>query len=281
MNVQPTPVDLSGVLLKLAWAEKHIETFRQTIEAYEARDPRPLDVRIEGQQLDDGSEEYELYAIVREQPPQELALIVGDVVHNVRSALDHLVYALSSPEAQESRDTQFPIFTERGAFERRGVSMIESITGPERTLIENVQPFAHSVEPDNDPLEILRRLSNMDKHRLPVPTVTALQEQATWVATDNADLHFTSVAREAVQDGDPIVTITARPQDPSKPMIVQPKSGPQVQMSESGWVNEMDALSVLHMIHQHVRYTVIGRWSEYRNMPMTLAELHPDADGAG
>jgi integrase len=58
MNVKPTPVDLSGVLLKLAWAERHIETFRQTIEAYQAREPRPLDVRTGRQQLDDGSERY-------------------------------------------------------------------------------------------------------------------------------------------------------------------------------------------------------------------------------
>jgi hypothetical protein len=58
-------------------------------------------------------------------------------------------------------------------------------------------------------------------------------------------------------------------------MAVHPQSGLQVQLSEKGWVNEMDALDLLRMIHQHVRHTVIGRWWEYGNMPMTLAQLHP------
>jgi hypothetical protein len=276
MSAKPAQVDLSGVYAKLDWAERHIDLFRQTVESFQARDPAPFGFRTEEHARTDGSIEYELYAIVREQPPRELALIAGDVAHNVRSALDHLVYLLSSRKAQRSNKTQFPIFTDECRFKVLGVAMIESIKGPERTLIENVQPFAAFPDPENSPLAILNRLSNIDKHRLPLPTVAAAKERGTWLSTDNADCRFTFFARGAVEHEERIVAFTATPQDSARPMHVEPQSGLQVQLNEKGWVNEMDALDLLRMIHQHVRHVVIGRWWEYRNMPMTLAQLHQD-----
>lgn len=274
MSMSPTKVDLGGVLAKLDWAAQHIEMFRQTVEAFERRNPAPLGFRAEEQAHPDGSVDWVLHAVIREPLPSELPLIVGDVIHNVRSALDHLVYALSSPKAQRSDRTQFPIFTDAAKFKTRGIPMIESIKGPERTLIENVQPFAATPVPENDPLAILNSLSNLDKHRLPVTTVAATKEEDTWVGTDNADLRFTFIAPGAVQHDDRIVAFMARPQDPSKPMSVHPQSGLQVRISGEGLlINEMAALDVLEMIHHHARHSVIGMWFEYGAMLKTLAQL--------
>jgi hypothetical protein len=269
---QPANVDLTGVIAKLDWAERHIETFRQTVEHFEARKPATFGFRTEKHPRADGSVEYELYAIIRKPPPRELALIAGDVAHNVRSALDHLVYVLSSRTAQRSGKTQFPIFTDECRFKVLGVPKIESIRGPERTLIENVQPFAAAVDPANDPLAILNRLSNIDKHRLPLTTVAAAKEQDTWISSDNADCHFTFVARGGVEHDERIVAFTATPQDTSRPMVVHPQSGLQVQLSEKGWVNEMEALSLLRMIYEYARFTVIEHWFKGGYMPPTLAE---------
>src|SRR4051812_34434171 len=100
MNAAPGQADLVNVRLKLDWAAKHIEVFRQAFESFMHRKPAPFAFRQEERRQADGSVNYELYAIIREPPPQELALIIGDVAHNVRSALDHFVFALSSRRAQ-------------------------------------------------------------------------------------------------------------------------------------------------------------------------------------
>ena len=126
MSMTPAQADLSGVRLKLDWAAKHIETFRQTVESFQEHDPAPFAYRQEEHPQADGSVEYELYAVIREPPPRELALIIGDVVHNLRSALDHLVYTLSSREAQQSGSTSSRSQKE-DRFKERGVPMIESI----------------------------------------------------------------------------------------------------------------------------------------------------------
>lgn len=47
-------------------------------------------------------------------PPLRLGVIVGDLVHNVRSALDHLVWQLVLANAQQpTRATQFPVCSKR------------------------------------------------------------------------------------------------------------------------------------------------------------------------
>jgi hypothetical protein len=90
--------DLSGVLLKLQQAETHIQTFRDEVVAFRERDPLPFDFRTEDALGPNRSVEYNLYAIIREEPPRELALPFGDAIQNIRSALDHLVYELAPPK---------------------------------------------------------------------------------------------------------------------------------------------------------------------------------------
>jgi hypothetical protein len=96
--------------------------------------------------------------------------------------------------------------------------MLEGIKGDERTLIERVQPYAATNIPSDDPLAILRKLSNRDKHRLLVPMIAALRETGSWVASDNAEIRFTYLARGPVEDDTKIVSFTATPEDPSKDM---------------------------------------------------------------
>jgi hypothetical protein len=274
MLAKPTEIDLTTVIAKLDWAEKHVDAFRLAGEAFAQRDPTPFGMRHESSRNPDGSEDYRLYAVVRERPPLDFALIIGDVAHNVRSALDHLVYALSSRQAQRSGKTQFPIFTDECRFKVLGIPMIASLKRPERTLIERVQPFA-AVVPDDDPLAILNRLSNLDKHRLPVTVGAATGDTSTWIGTDNANCQYKHIAHGAVAHDELVVAFTASPVDPSRPMAVDAHSVLQVQIkdkNDDGRINGMAALDVLRMIHGHARHTVIEHWFTYGNMPVTLAQ---------
>lgn len=268
-----TAPDLSGVYLKLERAETHIETVREKIDAFRKRKPAPFGFRTEKNPRPDKSVEYVLYAIVRKPPPPELAPIIGDALHNIRSALEHLAYELAPPRIRQARQTQFPIFTDECRFKVLSPKMIRGIKGDERTLIERVQPYVASNPPSTDPLAILNELSNLDKHRLLVPMIAAVAATSVWVASDNADIRFTHVEAGPVKHDAKIVAFTASPKDPSKDMKVTPQSGLQIQLSETGANFDVEADLLLDMIQHHVRHMIVGLWFEYGQMPKTWAEV--------
>jgi hypothetical protein len=266
--------DLSGVYLKLDRAQEHIQSLREEVATFRNGDPPPFGFRTEQQAQPDKSVEYVLYAVVREQPPRRFAVIIGDTIHNIRSALDHLAYELSSSEARKSRSTGFPIFTDESQFKQVGLPRIQSIAEDERELIERVQPYVATNPPRNDPLAILNTLSNLDKHRLLVPFVAAVDVRESWVASDNAEIKWNFIEAGPVEDGARIVGFTATPRDPSVAMEVDTQSGLQIELRDTGADHlEIEVVDLLAMIHHHVRHTVIGAWFEYGYMPPMWTEV--------
>lgn len=81
-----TARDLSGVYLKLQRAETHIQSFHDEVVAFSNRDPKPFDFGVHETVGPNHSIEYDLYAIIREQPPHEMALPFGEAIQNIRSA---------------------------------------------------------------------------------------------------------------------------------------------------------------------------------------------------
>jgi hypothetical protein len=272
--VTTTTPDLSAVRLKLDRANEHIEIFRENLEAFLEGDPAPFGFRTKKTPGLDKSVEYVLYAIVRQPPPRELALVIGDAIQNIRIALEYLAYELSSPTAQKSGQTTFPIYSDEREFKISGMPRIKTITGDERALIERVQPYAASKVPGDDPLAVLRKLSNLDKHQLLVPMIAAVSVRDSWVGSTNADIRFRYVKRGPVKHDAKIVAFTATPKDPALDMDVQPRSGLQIQIENTGIVSfDIEALKLLQMIHFHVRQHVIDMWFKYGHIPPTWAEV--------
>jgi hypothetical protein len=269
----PQSVDLSCVRLKLDRANKHIECFRLNLEAFLKQDPAPFGFRPEERPGAGEAVEHILYAVVRKHPPRELALLIGDAIQNMRTALEYLAYELSSPRARKSGNTSFPIFSDECEFKVKGLPRIKTIKGDERTFIERVQPYAASKVPSDDPLAILRRLSNLDKHQLLVPIIAAVNERESWVASDNAEIRFRFIRRGPVVHDAEIVIFTATPKDPAVDMNVQPQSGLQVQIAENGIKTfQIDALELLQMIEHHIRF-IIEMWFDRGFMPKTWKEI--------
>lgn len=102
---------------------------------------------------------------VPEQPPR-WALVVGDAIHNYRSALDHIFWALPRVGGQKAHNmAQFPIATKweqwTGPTTTKSLLQLDSeIIG----ILDWVQPY-HRPNPDFLPLAHLSRLDNHDKHR--------------------------------------------------------------------------------------------------------------------
>lgn len=108
-------------------------------------------------------------------PPPIIGLLVGDCVHNLRSALDHIVYALiwTNPAragALPSEKAMFPICDTRLGYAHQvnKLKRIDGVPDGVAALIDTLQP-CHAREKGLDhtlhPLWVLNRLENIDKHR--------------------------------------------------------------------------------------------------------------------
>lgn len=108
-----------------------------------------------------------------QRPSLRFATIVGDVLHALRSALDHLVYEMARLNTGRPVPmTEFPIFASiedyrRVRRQRRGHPWaLRDVSRRHRAAIQRLQPYHRRDEACIDELFTLARLSNQDKHRL-------------------------------------------------------------------------------------------------------------------
>lgn len=92
-------------------------------------------------------------------PPSEVALIFGDAVHNLRSALDHLTWELDAAEEDRDPRLQFPVGKDRREF-AKACRQVQSRTG--RAALKALEAFPGG---DGEALHSLSVLDNEDKHR--------------------------------------------------------------------------------------------------------------------
>jgi hypothetical protein len=88
-------------------------------------------------------------------------LLTGEIVYNLRAALDYLVYDLALWNTGKPREgTQFPINKSAVAFERNRKTSLKGLNVEHVAMIEQVQPYKGCKWTD-----FLNALSNADKHR--------------------------------------------------------------------------------------------------------------------
>ena len=117
--------------------------------------------------------------------PVDWSLLIGEIAHNLRSALDGLIYQLVRANGKwPSFNTQFPIFlvgkTKRHRRGNKGPliphfegyeladgrSMIHGVACQHQRVIERFQPYKRGNGGRKCPLFLLKELNNTDKHRL-------------------------------------------------------------------------------------------------------------------
>jgi hypothetical protein len=171
--------NFNGCWARVAWAKAHRDTLNDYIAGmFAVEQNRPKF----GLKLDRETEEHVLY--VSYMPDladffRNVSLRLGDTIHNLRSALDHLVFQLAlrntSGTIEHERRVQFPIEDKPSAFETRCKpgrgGWLAEVHRDDRAVIERFQGYHRiqeevSVGPYFHPLVMLRELSDMDKHRL-------------------------------------------------------------------------------------------------------------------
>ncbi|HJV94963.1 MAG TPA: hypothetical protein VJ608_02955, partial [Albitalea sp.] len=104
-------------------------------------------------------------------PSRECRLAFGDAVHQLRSSLDHIVYALIQPLTTDQRvlrQVDFPIYISEDQLRAsRGAGHLQRLLSVAQFgEIEAAQPYKrNSTKPVDDWLWVLHELDNIDKHR--------------------------------------------------------------------------------------------------------------------
>lgn len=158
-DIAPT---LESTHLKLDRAWKHLTGLEDEVGAFLKRRPHEFDYHF-----DENLRIFYVWVTPTEQPPSQWSIVVGDVLHNLNSALDHLVCSLArlTYEADECLTTEFPIYTDRDLFEKKRNRLLANVPLDAQKVIEQLQPFQSPEDPSAHVLEILRRFYNIDKHR--------------------------------------------------------------------------------------------------------------------
>jgi hypothetical protein len=180
---------MSGIvpsfILKASRAKEHFQEVQSLVTSYAERHPYTM---LKGPEEDGKCFHYLKFS---EQPSDEIAIAAGDVIHNVRSGLNHLATALVP--SQYRKKVQFPIFitdpfdvdpgTQRsfGNRSRDRASWNRSTDGmPDGAIafLKSVQPYALMWQRDQsvDGLTIIEELSNNDKHRQLILLATGLKD---------------------------------------------------------------------------------------------------------
>jgi hypothetical protein len=164
---------------KLAWSSQHLHALDLEIKNFLERNK----FTARGEQRD-RTREFDI--IVNETPrlPSHWSLMAGDAIHNMRSALDHLVWVLSlshltppDPSSWAARQIQYPITTSPddywGKPARPGkraklgarAQRLRFVPDEARTLIDKTQPHRGGDDAHDHPLAVIAAYSNEDKHK--------------------------------------------------------------------------------------------------------------------
>jgi hypothetical protein len=117
--------------------------------------------------------------------PPELALALSDAVHNLRSALDYMVYELARHDAGQIVDeTQFIIADDKARFDDGIRRRLSCLTVGHMQALEALQPYQGT-----EWTRTLRDISNPDKHRHLTPvTAQKLGSLVTVYPADGQDV---------------------------------------------------------------------------------------------
>jgi hypothetical protein len=153
-----------GIDYKFRRASSLVDELELAVAEYTATEPFSMVTREEP------SGDLATVVRVRAQPPVEWSVVIGDAVHNARSALDHLAYALVERDGGVAREsTFFPITDASTGYGDRLRSGLAGASRETRDAVRALQPWKGG----DDDLWKLHRLDIIDKHRLLVPVGAA------------------------------------------------------------------------------------------------------------
>lgn len=153
---------LDGSRAKIERAGDHLEVLDSVIARFVFDGGFRL---VAEQDADTGEYVYRSYSNRQPYvpPPARASVLIGDCLHDLRSALDYIIWQLA---AAPSIENQFPIFDTPKQFEKKREGYLRSVPKKHWAKIEAYQPYKG---PDRFALGVLAKLNDVDKHHLLLP----------------------------------------------------------------------------------------------------------------
>lgn len=172
---------LKSAKIKLIQAEKHLRAIKKCLAIYARSKPHKIVRKTKGKKK----------LNVPKPPPVQISILAGEMVYQMRSGLDHLVFDvikknsnISTIDPEWEEHCEFPIWTKPLKLgqktplpKQKFARPLPGIADAPFAFIESVQPY-YGVGVVNNALRFLGHLSNIDKHRrlnLVVPRVRQYQ----------------------------------------------------------------------------------------------------------
>lgn len=160
---------------KIARAQEHFDALQSSLRAF-TDDPEAYSVTKEVH-AKNGLYIFRL-KVHRKPPMTAWALMLGDCIHNLRSALDHFFWVLvvrhhNGSEPEGLYEAAFPLSRSRKKFDQKKVH--ELVGEPAATILERLQPY-HAPRYSDATLGFLHNADIRDKHRLLVEQFALVQE---------------------------------------------------------------------------------------------------------
>jgi hypothetical protein len=159
---------LELIAVKLDRAKEHLASLSADVRSYLDSKPYAVGVKraTDTRRL--------IYFVAGIRPtPLRIPAVLGDAIHNLRSALDHLSYQLVwvGSGKKPSSHVYFPIADDRVAYIDQRRRQIKGATSAAIATIDGLAPYKGG----SDALWRLHKLNNVDKHRVLLTAGSAFQ----------------------------------------------------------------------------------------------------------
>jgi hypothetical protein len=162
---QLDPARLAGPKLKVERAKCHITDLKEMLRAFFAENSYRI---VTDRDTQTGEN---VFRVIREKPmPAKASAILGDIVHNLRAALDHLISDLVRANGRRPNGSnEFPIQQKAKNFKTHPTAKIAGVSAKAERLITRLKPY----EAGNPSLWKLHMLDVLDKHAGIIPVAAA------------------------------------------------------------------------------------------------------------
>jgi hypothetical protein len=172
---------LDGAQRKVERAREHLQALQADVRTVTNANPYGFVTELE-----EKTGHYVVRARQYVEWPARVGLVAGDVVHNLRSVLDHLAFQLAERGKGADRHTAWPIVADSKDYGSQEGLLLKGVLKGHRARIKALQPYKarDAIAAGNSTAAdfqnrwtahihtlVIGRLDNLDKHRSLLPLV--------------------------------------------------------------------------------------------------------------
>jgi len=157
-------MNLTGIHAKIRRAEQQIQMISDEAEGI----CKDVQQRIVREVREDIDKQVWVYRGGTPNAPISWSVTFGEILYNLRSALDHLIWQLVLANGQcPGRHNAFPITNDAQRWKKTKDNLLSGVSSRHKSMIGYLQPFTGGIDLpfDVSNFKLLRDLSDIEKHR--------------------------------------------------------------------------------------------------------------------